>query len=1007
MTNALGHVTTYSSYNAHGQPLTISDPNGLVTTLTYDARQRLASRTVGSEQTTFAYWPTGLLKKVTLPDASFLEYTYDAAHRLVEIEDSEGNHVDYTLDASGNRTAEQSYDPSEVLTQTRTRVFNTLNQLWKEIGAAGTPDVTTTFSYDGNSNQTEIDAPLFRSTAQTYDGLNRVTKVTDALSGETNYVYNGLDQLLVVTDPRGNATNYSYNALDDLKQQVSPDTGTTTNTYDSGGNLATSTDARSKTATYAYDALNRVTSVTYPDQTVSYTYDSGTNQKGRLTQVTDASGSTSWSYDMHGRVLSRQQSMGVSKTLSYAYDSFGRPQTLTLPSGNAITYGYTDGKITSLTLNGPTTILSNVLYQPFGPTRGWTWGNSTLAVREYDADGRVSSIDSSGLKTYGYDDASRISTISDADTPSLDAAYTYDNLDRLKAVSASLPATPSLAVSATSVAAGANVTVTLTNAPSGSGYWLALTKVGAPYTTYDKWVEVTATAGSFVWNVTMPSYAGSYEVRLFAAPFEQLAGSPAITVAAPSQPSQATLNVSTSTAVPGSSVTVRLMAGAGGATDWLALARVSAANTTYLQWVYVGSGVTNRDWTVTLPTSADSYEFRLFLNDGYTRAATSPPVVLTTAAPVSGASSSANYSYDAVGNRLTGAGATYTMAGGSNRLQSISGTLTRSYSYDSSGNVTNDGTRTFAYNDAGRMTSASKAGVTTTYALNALGQRVKKTTSGTSTYFVYDEAGHLVGEYNNSGNLLQETVWLGGIPVATLRPNGGGVSVFYVHTDHLNTPRRISRPSDNVIVWRWDSDAFGTTAANEDSDADSTSFAYNLRFPGQYFDTETGLHYNYFRDYDPQTGRYPQSDPIGLEGGPNTYLYAGDNPTLFTDPRGLFLWLVPAAIATEEAAVGAIAAMMAAFKGYEALKKPLPDPAPDAANDPEYGDDDCPSDCRTWRIALNLMYQSLSRMQTFPGHFSPEYLAQRWDIFWKRVKRYEKVCGPYTPPPPLSDIYLK
>jgi YD repeat-containing protein len=104
-------------------------------------------------------------------------------------------------------------------------------------------------------------------------------------------------------------------------------------------------------------------------------YDSGTNQKGRLTQVTDASGSTSWSYDTPGRVLSRQQSMGVTKTVGYAYDSAGRLQTLTLPSGNTIGYGYTDGKITSLTLNGSTTILSNALYQPFGPTSGWTWGN--------------------------------------------------------------------------------------------------------------------------------------------------------------------------------------------------------------------------------------------------------------------------------------------------------------------------------------------------------------------------------------------------------------------------------------------------------------------------------------------------------------------------------------------------------------------------------------------------------------------------------------------------------
>jgi YD repeat-containing protein len=114
ITNAQSQVTTFNTYNAHGQPLQLTDPNGVVTTLAYDARQHLASRTTAGEQTTFDYWPTGLLKKVTLPDSSFVLYSYDNAHRLTRIDDAAGNYISYTLDGIGNRTAENVYDPTEL-----------------------------------------------------------------------------------------------------------------------------------------------------------------------------------------------------------------------------------------------------------------------------------------------------------------------------------------------------------------------------------------------------------------------------------------------------------------------------------------------------------------------------------------------------------------------------------------------------------------------------------------------------------------------------------------------------------------------------------------------------------------------------------------------------------------------------------------------------------------------------------------------------------------------------
>ena len=101
-----------------------------------------------------------------------------------------------------------------------------------------------------------------------------------------------------------------------------------------------------------------------------------------------------------------------------------------------------------------------------------------------------------------------------------------------------------------------------------------------------------------------------------------------------------------------------------------------------------------------------------------------------------------------------------------------------------------------------------------------------------------------------------------------------------------NTPRQVTRPSDNVAMWTWFSDPFGTDAANPNP-ASAGAFAYNLRFPGQIFDGQAGLHYNYARDYDPATGGYVESDPIGLNGGINTYMYVDENPLTFDDPEGL------------------------------------------------------------------------------------------------------------------------
>ena len=112
------------------------------------------------------------------------------------------------------------------------------------------------------------------------------------------------------------------------------------------------------------------------------------------------------------------------------------------------------------------------------------------------------------------------------------------------------------------------------------------------------------------------------------------------------------------------------------------------------------------------------------------------------------------------------------------------------------------------------MSQATVIGAATNYIYNALGQLIEKSGNGGATLLMYDESGHLLGEYTGTGALIQETIWMGDTPVATMQPNGSSVAIYYVHTDHLGTPRKITRPSDNGLMWRWDPDTFGSVAPN-------------------------------------------------------------------------------------------------------------------------------------------------------------------------------------------------
>jgi YD repeat-containing protein len=449
ITNAAGHRIDITAYNAHGQPLTIVDANALTTTLTYDARQRLKSRSVGSELTSYDYDNVGQLTKITLPDGSFLSYGYDPAHRLTSIQDNAGNRIAYTLDLAGNRTLEQVFDPASQLAQKRSRVYSSLNRLFQELGAL---NQTTEYSYDNQGNVTSVKDPLNHVNSIQYDALNRIKQMTDPGLGITTYAYNGRDALIQVTDPRNLVTGYTVDGLGNLTLQASPDTGNTIKTYDSAGNVLTRADAKGQVTTYAYDALNRVTLITFQDGSKeAYAYDQGTNGIGRLSTITETNASNQqtsllqYAYTPQGRVASETRTLnGVTYVLGYSYDGFGRLSGLTYPSGRTLAYTLDSlGRTSAIssTFNGQTQqLVSNVTYQPFGGVKSYSLGNGQAYARSYDQDGRINNY-TLGPKTFtvGYDAASRIEFISEVGNAPNINSYAYDSLDRL--TSAVIPGT--------------------------------------------------------------------------------------------------------------------------------------------------------------------------------------------------------------------------------------------------------------------------------------------------------------------------------------------------------------------------------------------------------------------------------------------------------------------------------------------------------------------------------------------------------------------------------------
>jgi len=445
ITNALGHTTTFTAYDANGRLLSLTDPNGLVIGFAYDARGRLTQKTVDGNTTAYAYDKAGNLTQTTSAAGVTHTFTYDAAHRLTDITDALGGKIHYTLDAMGNRTKEEILDNSGAVVKTRSRVYDALNRLAQDIGAY---NQTTRYEYDANGNLTQVTDANGHATQHQYDSLNRLIRSTNALAGLTDYRYDGQDRLTQVTDANNHDTVYSYNGLGDLMQLDSPNTGITQYGYDSAGNRIGKTDAANVSVTYTYDALNRIKS---GDGGAQFYYDENGNL-GKLSRALRSgfNGNRTLKYDRAGRLTSIT-AKGLPHTydnfIYYAYDADGKVEKISHSGYREVLYGFdAAGQVDSVSLHDwddgtvswvydiTTPLATHITHLPFGPVKSLTYGNGKQISRRYDLDYRETGRTVPGVMaaTYGYDLNGNLDNVADELSSSgRHRNFGYDPLDRL------------------------------------------------------------------------------------------------------------------------------------------------------------------------------------------------------------------------------------------------------------------------------------------------------------------------------------------------------------------------------------------------------------------------------------------------------------------------------------------------------------------------------------------------------------------------------------------------
>ncbi|MGA1870214.1 MAG: RHS repeat-associated core domain-containing protein, partial [bacterium] len=827
-------------YNKYSELLEEIDENGVVTKYEYDDRSnqtkmREGYGTANERITSYTYdnQGKGNLECITLPDSSEIKMEYDDYGHLVKVTDAENNITEYTYDDLGNITSKK--DAS--------------GNIWQ-------------YEYDKKNHLILETDPLYYETRYEYDAVGDLRAIIDAQSNRTEYTYDSHHNIKEIQDALGEIIRYEYNADGHIIEYRDQMNNSMIYEYDNVQRRSTLTDPAGNIIKYDYedvvsfgcttcasgDAVDKPSTIIYPTYTKHLEYD----PMGRVVKEVDVldentSHETLYTYDAVGNLIEMTDAEG--NTTTYEYDVLVRLIKVTDAEGGVTQYGY-DIRDNLISVTDAEGNMTTFTYD----RNGNKTGERRHLGQEY---------------IYGHDSRGNLSSIIDAKDQK--AVYTYDAAQRLTLIE--------YYSSSTDHTADKTVIFDYDLLGNLLSYDDGVTSATYNYDALSRKVGETVNYGDFTLSYsyaynpdgTKKSFIGPDDVTSdYSYTDGQLSTIHIAQVGDITFGDHRWLSP-TSVDLPGGTV-MNL--------EYDPLQRIKtiqsqdASNDILMDYHYV------RDTVGNIVSKATEYGSYIYSYDKTYQllSADNPPNTMI---------NDETYTYDKVGNRLSES----SIPGEwhyneNNQLIAIDGV---NFKYDENENMIQkvvDGqiAMHYIYDIEDRLVRAEDENdlIIAKYYYDPFGRRLWKEVEGVRTYFFYSDEG-LIGEYDVSGNEIKgygyvpDSMWTTDPVYIKI-----GGSYYFYQNDHLGTPQKIIDAWGDV-VWVALYDSFGNCEIM------IKKIENNLRFPGQYYDEETGLYYNYHRYYEPIVSRYLQLDPIGIDSNLNLYLYGNNNPVNLIDSLGLYV----------------------------------------------------------------------------------------------------------------------